>query len=199
MPPDQPRLVEFTARLRAGESLRIEPTGTGVDDKGQNVSNIGVRDFTGAGLALQWVDMEGPPLEQWPPASLQQIFGDIPQTPVIDPKKKQKPSYTLTPADPKASAQQTIERFAARAFRRPLESGEADRFLKLATDELDEGRLLSRQCRSRSAPCSPRRSSCFPERRRASSTLTPSLSGFPTSSGARCRTMNCWRSRRKPS
>src|SRR4029079_18965364 len=36
MPPDAPRVVEFTAKLNANEGLRIEPTGTGVDDKGQN-------------------------------------------------------------------------------------------------------------------------------------------------------------------
>jgi hypothetical protein len=138
IPPDAPRVVEFTAKLRANDHLRIEPTGTGVDDKGQNPYNIGIKEFTGPGLALQWVEMEGPLLEQWPPTSLKNLFGDIPLTPVVDPKKKdKKPSYTITPADPKASAQQAIERFATRAFRRPLENGEADRFVKLATDELD--------------------------------------------------------------
>ncbi len=143
MPPDQPRVVEFTTKLNGNEGLRIEPSGTGVDDKGQNIYNIGVNGFTGAGLALQWVEVEGPLLEQWPPASLKNLFGDIPLTAVEDPKKKggkQKPSYTLTPADPKADARQCLERFAARAFRRPLEPGEADRFVKLATDELDAGR-----------------------------------------------------------
>lgn len=143
MPPDEPRVVEFVAKLPANEFLRVEPSGTGVDDKGQNVYNIGVKDFTGAGLALQWVELEGPLLEQWPPVSIQRLFGDIPMTAVEDPKKKQgkqKPSYTLAPADPKAAARQAIERFATRAFRRPLETGEADRFVKLATDELDADR-----------------------------------------------------------
>ncbi len=145
MPAEQPRVVEFTARLNANEALRIEPSGTGVDDKGQNVYNLGVKDFTGAGLALQWVEVEGPLLAKWPPASMKRLFGDIPLTAVEDPKKKggkQKPSYTLAPEDPKASARQAIERFAARAFRRPLESGEADRFVKLATDELEAGRAF---------------------------------------------------------
>jgi hypothetical protein len=141
MPPNSPRVIEFTAKLGRGEGLRIEPTGTGVDDKGQNIYNVPVQGFGGAGLALQWVEMEGPLLEQWPPASLKSLFADVPLTAVEDPKKKgQKPSYTLAPADPKASARTCIERFAARAFRRPLEAGEADRFVKLATDELEANR-----------------------------------------------------------
>jgi hypothetical protein len=140
IPPDQPRVIEFTAKLRANEHLRIEPTGTGVDDKGQNPYNIGIKEFTGPGLALQWIEVEGPLLEQWPPASLKNLFGDTPLTAVEDPKKKQKPSYKVAPEDPKSTAQQLIERFATRAFRRPLEPGEADRFIKLATDELDSQR-----------------------------------------------------------
>jgi hypothetical protein len=137
MPLDQPRVVEFTAKLRANDHLRIEPTGTGVDDKGQNPYNIGIKEFTGPGLALQWIEIEGPLVQTWPPVSVKKLFGDTPLTAVEDPRKKQKPSYKIAPEDPKASARQLIERFATRAFRRPLESGEADRFVKLATDELD--------------------------------------------------------------
>jgi hypothetical protein len=142
MPPDAPRVVEFTATLPDRINLRIEPSETGVDEKGQNVYNISANEFTGAGLALQWVEVEGPLVEQWPPASMKALFGDTPLT-KIDEKKKNKGdkrAYELTPADPRADAKAAIERFATRAFRRPLEPGEADRFVKLTTDELDAGR-----------------------------------------------------------
>lgn len=142
MTPDQPRVAEFTAKLRANDFLRIEPTNTGVDAKGQNVYNVSVSGFTGAGLALQWVEVEGPIDETSPPRSLKQLFGDTPLN-KIDPSKKNRDkriAYEFTPEDPRATAKQVIERFATRAFRRPLESGEGDRFVKLATDELDQGR-----------------------------------------------------------
>jgi hypothetical protein len=142
MTPDAPRVVEFTATLPAHINLRIEPSETGIDDKGQNIYNVPVDGFTGAGLALQWVEVEGPLLENWPPASMKNLFGDTPMTKIDETKKNRdkRIAYELTLDDPKASAKAAIERFAGRAFRRPLEPGEADRFVKLATDELDAGR-----------------------------------------------------------
>jgi len=142
MPPDEPRVVEFTAKVRANDHLRIEPTNTGVDAKGQNVYNIGAKEFTGAGLALQWVEMEGPLMQVWPPVSMKYLFGETPLKKIDESQKNRdrRVAYELAPEDARASAKQAIERFATRAFRRPLESGEGDRFVKLATDELDAGR-----------------------------------------------------------
>jgi hypothetical protein len=34
--------------------------------------------FTGPGIAVDWVDIEGPILDQWPPVSHQRLFGDLP-------------------------------------------------------------------------------------------------------------------------
>lgn len=142
MTPDQPRVAEFTATLRANDFLRIEPTNTGVDEKGRNVYNISVNGFTGSGLALQWVEVEGPIDEPWPPRSLKRLFGDTPLNKIDQSKKNRdkRIAYEFAPEDPRASAKTVIEQFAARAFRRPLDSGEADRFVKLVTDELDQGR-----------------------------------------------------------
>ena len=70
MPPDAPRVLEFTATLPDRINIRIEPSETGVDEKGQNVYNTSVYGFTGPGLAVQWVEIEGPFVEQWPPASM---------------------------------------------------------------------------------------------------------------------------------
>jgi mono/diheme cytochrome c family protein len=143
MTADKPRVVELVAALKNNEHLLIEPTDTGVDKKGQGLYNIGAEAFTGAGLALQWVEVEGPLAESWPPPSVKKVFGDTPLTDV--PKNKRRRmnnreiAYELSPADAKATAKQVIENFAARAFRRPLESGGADRLVKLATDELDAG------------------------------------------------------------
>jgi len=140
MPPDQPRLIEVTAQLSAGEHLRIEPSNTGIDDKGQNVYNIGPKNLKAPGLALQWVEMEGPIVPEWPPHSLHAAFGDTPLN-KLDPQKNhdKRLAYEFTPDDPKAAARKALESFAARAFRRPLELGEVDRFVQLTTDELDAG------------------------------------------------------------
>jgi hypothetical protein len=142
MPPDVPRVVELTVSLPARINLRMEPSDVGADDKGQNIYNVPVKDYTGPGLAMQWAEIEGPFVESWPPPSVKNLFGETPLTKITDKKKlrDKRIGYEITPEDPRANAKAAIERFATRAFRRPLENGEADRFIKLVTDELDAGR-----------------------------------------------------------
>jgi hypothetical protein len=142
MQPDQPQVVEFTTFVRGGDFIQIEPTNTGQDEKGQSVYNIPVKDFTGSGLALQWVEVEGPLLETWPPKGVATLFGDIPVVKLDEEalKKNKNVAYEVRPQDPKADAKRALEQFAAKAFRRPLEAGEADRYVGLVHASLDGGR-----------------------------------------------------------
>ena len=144
IPPDQPRVAELTVALNAGEFIRVEPTGTGYDADGKTVHNIGAPQFKGAGLALQWTEVEGPLAESWPPAGTKRLFADVPLVEVPQNKqvwrKNRKVPYSLKPGQPKEAAQKVIENFAQRAFRRPLEKGEAEPFTKLVTDVLDAGK-----------------------------------------------------------
>lgn len=140
MPADQPRVVEIIAQLPVNQHIRIEPTYTGFDEKGQSVYNLGPKDFKAPGLALQWVEMEGPLESEWPPRSVRQAFGDTPVTKLDEKKNKDKRvAYEIAPEDPKAAARKALETFATRAFRRPLEAGEIDRFVRLTEAELDGG------------------------------------------------------------
>jgi hypothetical protein len=141
MPADAPRVVELTVKLPARVNLRLEPNETGFDAKGQGIYQVPVAEFTGAGLALQWVEVEGPLLESWPPPSVKALFGETPVTKIEETRKNRdkRVAYELAPEDARVAAKAALERFATRAFRRPLEPGEADRFVKLATDALDAG------------------------------------------------------------
>lgn len=143
MPADKAREVEVVAELKSNEHLLIQPSDCGIDEQGRGVYNIGVEEFTGSGLALQWVDVEGPIAESWPPPSVKRLFGD---TPVVEIEQKKRRysrgravGYELRPVDAKVSARTLIESFATRAFRRPLEAGETDRFVRLIEAELDAG------------------------------------------------------------
>lgn len=141
--PDKPREVEVVARLGANEVLQLEPYGTNFDEKGQNIYNVGAEAFTGVGVAFQWVEVEGPIMESWPPASVKRLVGDMPVKPREQNKwQKQDPrakAFDLAPADPKVAAQAAITSLAQRAFRRPLAEGEADRFAALAHGAMDRG------------------------------------------------------------
>ncbi len=142
MAPDQPQVVEFTTFMRAGDFIQIEPTNTGQDEKGQSVYNVPVKDFTGAGLALQWVEVEGPLVQSWPPKGVGALFGDIPVVKLDEEamKKNKSIAYEIRPQDPKADAKRALEQFAVQAFRRPLEAGEMDRYVQLVHAALDDGR-----------------------------------------------------------
>ncbi len=147
MTADKPREVEVTAQIDRTEHLLVMPFSVGYDTDGKRLNDYDTtKDFKGRGLAVQWVDIEGPlEAQAWPPPSVKAVFGDVPVI-QIDKKKIKNPwdgekaiGYELQPADPVSSLKTVIENFAAKAFRRPLEAGEADRFVKLAQDVLAGG------------------------------------------------------------
>lgn len=143
MPPDKPRVVEVSGLLKSGEHLVVQPLDVGRDKNGRGVYQVSAKEFTGNGMALQWIEVEGPLKETWPPASVKKLLGDTPLKP-LDQKprrysRNRTVAYEPAPADAKASARELLGSFATRAFRRPLDAGEADRFVKLATDQLDAG------------------------------------------------------------
>lgn len=141
MPPDAPRVVETTAVMRRNENIRIQAINTGVDEKGKNVYSISAKELGAPGLALQWMEIEGPIDLTWPPPSMKALFGETPIVKIEDARKDKNKNvaYELKPADPKASAKEVLERFAGRAFRRPIVAGEVDPYIKLVTAALDDG------------------------------------------------------------
>lgn len=148
---DKPRTIEMTAHLTIKQHLRFSAYGVGIDNKGKNVWNVDtVKGWKVPGMALKWIDIEGPLLDQWPPPSLTNVFG----TAAIH-KLKQKGrwtdqghiAYAINPQDPKGAAKTAITEFAARAFRRPLQPGDADHFIQLAINELHRGRSYAQAVR----------------------------------------------------
>ena len=147
MPEGQPRVVETITRINRSEHLLVMPFSVGYDEKGQRLSDSNTtKEFTGRGLAVQWIEIEGPlEMQNWPPPSVKALLPDV-ELAAIQTKKIPNRSdmekaigFELKPADPVASLKTCIERFAAKAFRRPLEVGESDRFVKLAHDSLRGG------------------------------------------------------------
>jgi hypothetical protein len=143
-PPNKPKEMEITARLNVGDFIVPTPLDLELPADGKAVYEKTPQTFTGPGVVVQWIEVEGPILESWPPPRVAKIFGNTPLKEI--PKNKQldvngtRRAYELAPADAKADVKRLIEKFATRAFRRPLETGEADSFVKLATDALDAGR-----------------------------------------------------------
>jgi hypothetical protein len=109
-------VIEFTERMKAAESIRISPYGLPalfgkVADK-----------YQGPGLAVQWVEVEGPLVEAWPPAATTRLLGKVDVA-----------NGTL------ADAEDILRRFAPHAFRRAVADADLAPFIGLVKSRLERG------------------------------------------------------------
>ncbi|HVR84026.1 MAG TPA: DUF1592 domain-containing protein [Planctomycetota bacterium] len=135
---DEPTVVEWTDHLEARSHIRIHPYGLA---GAQTVNKVGAADYTGPGLAVQWVEVEGPIHEEWPPASHRRIFGDLPQKAVKD------RGLEVVSENPAADAERILRGFARRAFRRAVKDEEIRPFLDLVLAKLQEHRTFEQAVR----------------------------------------------------
>jgi len=125
-PADKPSVVEFVAHLEPTNTLRIHPYGLAGS---QAVHKIGAEKFDGPGLAIQWVDVEGPLNDTWPPESHRRIFGDLAQAPAPDENFAKR--VQVVSSDPLADGRRVLRGFARRAFRRAVTDDDLEPFMSL--------------------------------------------------------------------
>ena len=106
------------------DHLASSPTGW---PSAQTVHKIGADKYKGPGLAVQWVEVEGPLHDTWPPASHRRIFGDLPQAPA--PISNDRNRVEVVSKDPLADAERILRDFARRAFRRAVTDEDVKPFL----------------------------------------------------------------------
>jgi mono/diheme cytochrome c family protein len=130
-PADKPTVIEFTDHLEARSTIRIHPYGLA---SAQAVHKIGADKYEGPGLAVHYVEVEGPLHDSWPPPSHKRLFGDLPQ--------KSAPAYNhrnrveVTSKDPEADAERLLRDFTRRAFRRAVTGADVKPFVKLVKAKL---------------------------------------------------------------
>ena len=83
------------------------------------------------GVAFHWMEVEGPIIEEWPPASYQALFGDLPFAKAED-------HVVAKSEQPHEDARKLLSRFMAQAYRRPVAQAEFDRFYEYAEALLQE-------------------------------------------------------------
>src|SRR5678815_85403 len=74
-----PTVREMDVWLLAGEMIRPDAARF-FRSRPPNHQNPLATDKGMPGLAFQWMEVQGPLIEQWPPASHQLLFGDLPMT-----------------------------------------------------------------------------------------------------------------------
>ncbi len=131
VPADKASVVEFVESIQPRSTIRIHPYGLA---GATTVHKIGADKYEGAGLAVQWVEVEGPLYDTWPPESHRRIFGDMPQKPA--PIYNYSKRVEVTSADPEADAERILRAFAGRAFRRAVTDDDLKPIMKLVKSRL---------------------------------------------------------------
>ena len=134
---ETPRTVEATPFLRPGDL--VSPSLADQDFPGADspdayfVPEKHARDYTGEGIALKAMTIDGPLLDTWPPLSTRELLVGV---------EFDEDGYLQLTRAPIEHIAEIVERFATRAFRRPLNEadGELDAYVSLAEPLLAEGR-----------------------------------------------------------
>jgi hypothetical protein len=131
--PDKPGVLEFVEHFEPRNTIRILPYGLA---SAQTVDKIGADKYEGPGLAVEWVEVEGPLYDAWPPASHRRIFGDLKQATVPTPNDRKR--QEVVSDNPGADADKILREFMRRAFRRKVTDDDVKPFVALVKKKLDE-------------------------------------------------------------
>jgi mono/diheme cytochrome c family protein len=130
-PAEQEAVAEFVEFMEPRTTLNILPYGLA---NAQTVDKSGADKYQGPGLAVQWVEVEGPLYDTWPPESHRRIFTGMRQkpAPVFNDDKR----VEVVSDNPEADAGRILRHFARRAFRRRVTDAEVKPFVGLVKRKL---------------------------------------------------------------
>lgn len=132
-PSDKTRIVEFVDSLEARNTIRILPYNL---EAAHSIDKIGAENWEGPGVAIDWVEVEGPLHKTWPPESHRRIFGDLPQAKAPDFHRNDR--VEVVSDNPVADAERILRKFARRAFRRPVPDSDVEPFVELVQSKIAE-------------------------------------------------------------
>lgn len=133
VPPGEPTVVEFVETMEAAHTIRIVTDRLGVTPP--DVEKVGAENYKGPGLVVQWVEVEGPLFESWPPKSHQMLFGDLAQRPVPNDRSRRE----VVSENPRVDAEKILKNFTHRAFRRTVTDEDIKPFLARVESKLEQG------------------------------------------------------------
>ncbi|VTT98475.1 Uncharacterized protein OS=Chthoniobacter flavus Ellin428 GN=CfE428DRAFT_6462 PE=4 SV=1: PSD3: PSD5: PSD4: PSCyt3: PSD2 [Gemmataceae bacterium] len=170
-PPDKPGVVEVEHWFGPNDTVVVAPYRLNDARRARKFSQYPPkpwREPDGLALAIQWVEVEGPLNEAWPPVGHGRLYGDSPLKPFKElPKDVVTPGplqalrntdkLTPVPADAAATAKAAVRDFLARAFRRPVTDDDAAPYLALVTERLAKNECFESAMRAAhvAALCSP--------------------------------------------
>ncbi|MBI1247912.1 DUF1592 domain-containing protein [bacterium] len=164
---DQATIHDFTAYLKQGDQLQI--WFETLDDR--NKGKTPLEEYTAPGVAVEWLEIEGPIHKTWPPESYHRLFADLPiekwtpESGKIEPplpmevrgvgnraervpaKRNRTEFNQVVSENPPADARRLLLSFAERAFRRPAELEEIAPMETLVLEKLEQGHCFQEAMR----------------------------------------------------
>ena len=134
VPADKPTVIEFVEQLEPNNCIRIVADGLGALPP--EVEKVGAENYKGPGLVVQWVEIQGPLMDSWPPASHRRIFGDMKQETV--PLSDNPNHREVVSQQPLVDAERILRDFARRAFRRTVTDEDIKPLLARVRAKLDQ-------------------------------------------------------------
>jgi mono/diheme cytochrome c family protein len=131
-PPDKPTVFEFVRQMERETTISILPYGL---PNAQTVKQVGGEKWDGPGLAIQYVEVEGPLYDTWPPESHRRLFGDMKQ----EPYGQYKEHVRVISDNPRQDAQRILTPFVRRAFRRSVTDADVAPFVAIVEAKLASG------------------------------------------------------------
>jgi mono/diheme cytochrome c family protein len=115
-PPGEPTVYEFVRYMEPRTTITMLPYGF---VNSSTVHKIGAEKWDGPGLAVQYIDVEGPLNPTWPPESHRRIFGDLAQKTIRDSNYGDRAEVVSD--QPSVDAERILKSFTRRAFRRTVD------------------------------------------------------------------------------
>jgi hypothetical protein len=143
------REFEYIARVPKGKTLWLSPY-RAVPESPNERAMVG-----GICAVIEWVDIEGPLHEPWPPRGHTALYGDLPLQPA-NPKLPNK-DLRVVSSQPEADARRLLAAFLPKVFRRLVSEAEVSERLEIVKEQMAKGRRFDEALRAayKMALCSP--------------------------------------------
>jgi hypothetical protein len=142
-PAGKPAVIEFIDRMEARATIAILPYGL---VRSTVVHEVGADKYSGPGLAVHWVEVEGPLHDTWPPASHRRVLGELAQA--QSPLPDMPECVEVVSSDPIADAERVLRGFVRRAFRRAVTDDDVKPFVALVKAKLAQKRTFEKALRA---------------------------------------------------
>lgn len=150
-PPGDPVTVELEAWIDHRYMIQVEPYGL---SDNYEIKKVGIENYEGPGLAIHYVEVEGPITREFPSRGHRLIFAGLdrreiePSNPSTKQKSWYEPKFEIVAADIDHDVKESLRRVAAAAFRRPVTRLQIQPYADLFQQQLAIGATIEDSLRT---------------------------------------------------